>query len=351
MATTLLKQVRLGRSGLKISPIVVGCMSYGSKDWAPWVEDDRGKIFEILKYCYDHGLRTYDVADMYSNGLSERLLGEFLAHYKIPRERVVILTKVYFPVDEELEMKHGGLEAGNAEAAQQELDLANQQGLSRKHILAGVEASCGRLGTYIDVLQLHRLDRETPMEEIMRALNDVVESGKVRYIGASTMRATELADLQAIAERRGWHQFISSQSCHNLLYREDERELIPYLERHGLGMIPWSPNARGILCRPAADHAKSQRAKTDPTIKRRAMDHLEAQEVEIIDRVQEIADKRGTSMAVVSSAWVLAKGGYPIVGLSSIERVQEILGAAEFSLSEEEIAYLEEPYLPKKMIL
>lgn len=343
---SLLKQVRLGRSGLKISPILIGCMSYGSKDWAAWVEDDKEKIFSTLKYCYDHGLRTFDTADFYSNGLSEKLVGEFLKKYNIRRETVVILTKVYSPVDEDLELSHS-----NGFTENDLLDLTNQQGLSRKHILAGVTASCKRLDTYIDVLQIHRLDRETPMEEIMRSLNHVVESGQVRYIGASTMLATEFVELQSIAERYGWHKFISSQSCYNLLYREDERELIPYLKRHGVGMIPWSPNARGILCRPVSQQSNSKRYETDGRIKGRQLDQLQPQETEIVNRVEDLAKKHGVSMAVVSSAWVLAKGGYPIVGLSSIDRVKEIISATELKLSEEEIQYLEQPYLPKPLIL
>ncbi|CDO96256.1 unnamed protein product [Kluyveromyces dobzhanskii CBS 2104] len=341
-----LRQVRLGSSGLKISPIVVGCMSYGSKDWSAWVQDDKEKIFSTLKFCYDNGLRTFDTADMYSNGLSEKLLGEFLRKFNIRRETVVILTKVYFPVDEEISLKHGG---GNL-SEHDILDLTNQQGLSRKHILAGVAASCKRLGTYIDVLQIHRLDHDTSMEEVMRSLNHVVESGQVHYIGASTMLATEFVELQSIADKFGWHKFISSQSCYNLLYREDERELIPYLKKHGVGIIPWSPNARGILCRPVSQQSESTRFTTDRTITARGFDDLQTQDVEIINRVEELAKKHGVSMAVVSSAWVLAKGAFPIVGLSSVDRVKEIILATELQLSEEEIKYLEQPYLPKPLI-
>lgn len=343
----VLTQVRLGNSGLKISPILVGCMSYGSKDWADWVLEDKEKIFEILKFCYDNGLRTFDTADAYSNGLSERLLGEFLKHYNIKRETVVILTKFFLPVDESLDLTHAPKPLSETEIC----DLENQRGLSRKHIIAGVENSCERLGTYIDVLQVHRINADDePVEEMMRALNDVVTSGKVRYIGASTMRATQFVELQAIAEIRGWHKFISMQSCYNLLYREDEREIIPYAKRHNIGLIPWSPNARGILCRPAAEKS-SARYNSDPTLKRRNLNNLEPQDIEIVDRVEKLAHKYNVPMTVISSSWILSKNAYPIVGLSSIERVKEIIQAVEFTLSDDDIAYLEEPYLPKPMIL
>lgn len=337
---TLPKPVRLGSSGLKISPIIVGCMSYGSKEWAPWVLDNEEEIFKVLKHCYDNGLRTFDTADFYSNGLSERLVGKFLKRYNINRETVVILTKVFFPVDETLDLSHS---KGMDEATQ--LAVANQQGLSRKHILDGVAKSVERLGTYIDVLQIHRFDTETPVNETMKALNDVVSKGYTRYIGASSMLATQFAELQFVAEKHDWFKFISSQSCYNLLYREDERELIPFAKRHNIGLIPWSPNARGVLTRPLG--TQTLRHSTDFGLKRISAFDLQPHEEEIVRRVGEIAEKRGVTMAVVSIAWVLSKGCYPIVGLSSTERVDETIKAAEFKLTEEEATYLEEPYKPR----
>lgn len=220
------------------------------------------------------------------------------------------------------------------------------RGLSRKHIIAGAKDSMERLGTYIDVLQIHRFDDETPMEETMRALNYVVDQGFTRYIGASTMRATEFAEMQFIAEKHGWHKFISSQSSYNLLYREDERELIPFAQRHGIGLIPWSPNARGVLTRPS--NQTSERIKSDPTYSVLGWNALKANQKEIVDRVEEIAKKKGVSMAVISIAWVLSKGAYPIVGLNSIERVNEALQALDVRLTDEETTYLEEKYLPVK---
>ncbi|CAR25456.1 hypothetical protein ZYGR_0A00140 [Zygosaccharomyces rouxii] len=334
-----IKPVKLGNSGLKISPILVGCMSYGSKKWQEWVIEDKQEVFKILKHCYDSGLRTFDTADFYSNGISERLLGEFLKTYNINRETVVILSKVFYPVDDTMELNP------SFDSVENELNLSNQRGLSRKHILAGVSNSVRRLGTYIDVLQIHRLDHDTPMKEIMRALNDVVERGDARYIGASSMLATEFAELQFIAEKYDWFQFISSQSCYNLLYREDERELIPFAKKHNIGLIPWSPNARGLLTRPLRQ--TTERSKKDWGFKVVKLDKLEDSDREIISRVEAIGKEKGVSMAAVSMAWVLHKGCYPIVGLNSVERVDEAKEALSIKLTDDEILHLEEPYKTK----
>ncbi|GAV53610.1 hypothetical protein ZYGR_0AK01120 [Zygosaccharomyces rouxii] len=335
-------QVKFGNTGLKISPILVGCMSYGSKSWSEWVVEDKQRVFSILKHCYDKGLRTFDTADVYSNGMSERLLGEFLRHYNINRETVVILTKLYFPVDESIQLTHS-----NIASPTNGLTLANQRGLSRKHIIAGVKASVERLGTYIDVLQIHRLDHDTPMEEIMRALNDVVTQGDARYIGASSMLATEFAELQFIAEKHDWFKFVSSQSCYNLLYREDERELFPFARRHNIALIPWSPLARGALARPLG--ANTQRGTTDKGFERFGFAILESHEQEIIKRLEKVANDKGVSMATLGTAWVLSKGCYPIGGFSSEQRVDEALKALDVKLTDEEIKYLEEPYKPRSL--
>ncbi|CCD23809.1 aldo/keto reductase NDAI_0C01480 [Naumovozyma dairenensis CBS 421] len=339
----LVKQVRLGQSGLKISPILIGCMSYGSKKWADWVIEDKEKIFSILKHCYDNGLRTFDTADVYSNGLSERIIGEFLKKYNIRRETVVILTKIFYPVDETLDLHHG-----NSTNERNALDLVNQNGLSRKHIITGVKNSVERLGTYIDVLQIHRLDHDTPKEEIMRALNDVIVEGSVRYIGASSMWATEFAELQFTAEKNGWFKFVSSQSYYNLLNREDERELIPFCKKHGVGLIPWSPNARGVLTRPLEQ--QTTRKLTDPTFIRMGLDKLSEDQKEIVRRVEHLAAKKNISMAMLSIAWTLHKGANPIVGLNSIERVDEAIKAIDVELTEDDIKYLEETYKPQNVL-
>lgn len=334
---------RFGKSGLKISKIVVGFMSYGKKQWADWVEDDQDKIFQLLKKAYDLGIRTYDTADVYSNGFSEVILGEFLKKYNIKRDKVVIMTKVFNPVDEDLDLKHGG-----AGPSVKPIDLINSQGLSRKHIFDGVENSVKRLGTYIDLLQIHRLDKEVEPEEIMRALNDVVDKGLTRYIGASSMRATEFAELQFTADKHGWHKFISIQNYYNLLYREEEREMLPFAKKQGIAVLPWSPNARGVLTRPASQ--TTTRHLSDPQFENLGLNKLTTADIEIINRVEEIAKKRGVSQAIISTAWVLSKGYNPIVGLNKLERVTEALEASQFELTSEEIEYLEAPYQPKRVV-
>ena len=339
----LIEWTRLGKSGLKISKIIIGFMSYGSKKWADWVEDDEEKIFTILKKAYDLGLRTYDTADVYSNGYSEVILGKFLKKYNIKRDKVVILTKVFNPVDEDLDLRHG-----TRGPDVKDVDLINSKGLSRKHIFDGVENSVKRLGTYIDVLQIHRLDKETEPEEIVKALNAVVDQGLTRYIGASSMRATEFAELQFTAEKNGWHKFIVVQDLYNLLYREEEREMIPFAKKHGVGIIPWSPNARGVLTRPLSE--TSERHKSDPQFKNLGLNNLTEEDKEIVNRVEEVAKKHSVSQAIVATAWVLSKGTYPIVGLNSVARVEEAVVASHFKLTEDEIEYLEEPYKPKKVV-
>ena len=341
---SLVKQVKFGNTGIKISPIIVGCMSYGSKKWMPWVEDEKERVFAILKHCYDRGLRTFDTADVYSDGVSEKLLGEFLRKYNIRRETVVIMTKIFFPVDDSIS-ESGGLLAPTPEVA---LDLTNQQGLSRKHIMAGVANSVKRLGTYIDVLQIHRFDPDTPIEETMRALNDVIERGDVRYIGASSMLPTQFAEMQACADKYGWHQFVNMQSCYNLLYREDERDLNIYCKKHNIALTPWSPNQRGILCKPLNE--QSVRTNTDVSIARRHLLDLQPHEIEIVDRVEKLAKKKGVSMANISTAWVIAKGTIPIIGMSSIERVDDNIKALDVELTEEDLKYLEEPYKPRSFM-
>ncbi|CAB4254159.1 similar to Saccharomyces cerevisiae YPL088W Putative aryl alcohol dehydrogenase [Maudiozyma barnettii] len=340
MPTKIAKQVRFGGTGIKVSPIIVGCMSYGSKDWASWVEDDKEKIFSILKYCYDHGLRTFDTADVYSNGASERLLCEFLKTYNIKRETVIIMTKVFFPMDESVAVTRTGSNDENYA-----LNLINQQGLSRKHILAGVKNAVERLGTYIDVLQIHRFDYDTPIKETMKALNDVIDSGDVRYIGASSMLPTEFVEMQAVAEKYGWYQFVNMQSCYNLLYREDERDLNISCKKHNIALTPWSPNCRGILTRPLG--TKTDRFVKDRVIGAWDLPNLPPADREIVNRVEELSKKKGISMAVLSIAWVSSKGCFPIVGINKMERVDDALAALDVTFTEEELNYLEEPYIPK----
>ncbi|APA08165.1 hypothetical protein sscle_03g029350 [Sclerotinia sclerotiorum 1980 UF-70] len=339
-----MEYTRLGKSGLKISKVIFGAMSFGSSEWQDWVINE-DEALPLLKHAYDLGLNTWDTADVYSNGRSEEIIGKALKQYSIPRSKVVILSKCYFGVAEGGEQPHISVLATN------DGHMVNQVGLSRKHILDAVDRSVARLGTYIDVLQIHRLDRDTPREEIMKALNDVVESGKVRYIGASSMAAWEFQTLQNIAEKNGWHKFISMQNYYNLLYREEEREMIPYCRDAGVGLIPWSPIARGALARPFNDRGTT-RENSDRMLK--AMIRSKESEIDklVINRVEEIAKKKGVSMATVAIAWCLSKEGVnPIIGLSSKERIDQAVEAVKFAssgkLTAEDIAYLEEGYAPK----
>ncbi|SMN21619.1 similar to Saccharomyces cerevisiae YPL088W Putative aryl alcohol dehydrogenase [Maudiozyma saulgeensis] len=344
MSSTLAKQQKFGNTGIKISPIVVGCMSYGSKQYSSWMEEDKEKVFKVLKYCYDHGLRTFDTADVYSNGASERLLGEFLKAYNIKRETVIIMTKIFFPVDETLDPNF----RRNLEDKLTVLEITNQQGLSRKHIMAGVKNSVERLGTYIDILQIHRFDPNTPIKETMKALNDVIEIGDVRYIGASSMRPTQFVEMQAIAEKYDYHQFVNVQSCYNLLYREDERDLNLYCQEHNVALTPWSPNSQGILTRPIG--TQTERFSKDAIVNAWGLNKLPPADTEIVNRVEKLAKEKNISMATLSTAWVSTKGCFPIVGMSKIERVDDALAALEVTFTEEELKYLEEPYVPKSFL-
>ncbi|KAJ9200999.1 hypothetical protein DTO164E3_3748 [Paecilomyces variotii] len=340
MATEM-EYTRLGNSGLKISKVILGAMSYGSKAWQEWVLDE-DEALPLLEHAYKKGINTWDTADVYSHGKSEEIIGKALQKYNIPRSRVVILTKCFFGVDEE-----GKNPPIAAVSTNDGSEWVNRIGLSRKHIFDAVDASVKRLGTYIDVLQIHRLDRETPREEIMRALNDVVESGKVRYIGASSMAAWEFQTLQNIAARNGWHQFISMQNYHNLIAREEEREMIPYCQDTGVGLIPWSPLARGVLARPWGERS-SVRESTDRVVSFLVRGRETEGDRMIVNRLEEIAKKKGVSMAQVATAWSLShKGMNPILGLNSKERIDEAVAAIKVKLSEEEIKYLEEPYVAK----
>ncbi|CAI7602377.1 unnamed protein product [Penicillium viridicatum] len=316
-------------------------MSYGSSDWQGWVLNEE-EALNLLDHAYTRGINTWDTADVYSHGLSEEIIGKFLKQKQIPRDRVVILTKCYFGVDDE-----GGQPPNRATIHNDGKQWVNRVGLSRKHIFDAVESSVRRLGTYIDVLQIHRLDRDTPREEIMKALNDVVDSGQVRYIGASSMAAWEFQSLQNIAARNGWHHFISMQNLHNLIFREEEREMIPYCKDTGVGVIPWSPLARGVLARPW-DFRTTTRETTDMSLKGIIRDRESAADEVIVRRIEEVAKKKGITMAQVATAWCLSHPGEnPILGLNSKKRIDEAVAAIYVQLTEEEKEYLEEPYIPK----
>jgi 1-deoxyxylulose-5-phosphate synthase len=320
-------QIRLGTSGLHVSRVCLGMMSYGNDSDRPWVLDEAGAE-PIIRRAVEGGITFFDSADVYSQGASEvatgRLVGKLLS-----RDEAVIATKV-----------HGQMTPG-----------PNGRGLSRKHILSAIDASLGRLGMdYVDLYQIHRWDKQTPIEETMEALHDVVRAGKARYIGASSMYAWQFARAQHVAERNGWTRFVSMQNHYNLLYREEEREMIPLCIHDGIGVIPWSPLARGFLTgtRTREGERRTTRAETDGF-----QDVLYgAADFDVVDRLNEVAGERGLAPAQVALAWLLHKPGVtaPIVGATRLEHLEDALAAAELTLTAEEIARLEEPYVPHPVI-
>jgi len=334
--------VRLGKSGLKVSKIILGTMQYGSTKWGEWVlgEDD---ALKHIKAAYDAGIQTFDTANVYSNGHSEIILGKVIKQLNLPRDEIVIMTKLHGIVVREF----GTSFWGTGDKADNH-GYVNQHGLSRKHIFESVKHSLERLQLdYIDVLQCHRFDPNTPIEETMQALHDVVQAGYVRYIGMSSCHAWQFNVMQNYAINNKLTPFISMQNHYSLIYREEEREMFPTLKHFGVGSIPWSPLARGVLTRPFGETTK--RGDTDGAVKR----YTEIESApEILKRVEEIAKKRGISMAQVGVAWVLAKDGVsaPIVGTTSLKNLEEIIAAVHIKLSDEDIKYLEEPYKPQNII-
>ncbi|KAJ3835976.1 NADP-dependent oxidoreductase domain-containing protein [Lentinula raphanica] len=335
--------VRLGNSGLKVSRPILGCMSYGSPQWQDWVLDEAEGIKHI-KAAYDAGINTFDTADVYSNGLSEFVLGKAIKQHDLPREKIVVMTKVYFAVGKTTDT----VTMAKSKVELDESGYANQYGLSRKHIFDSVKQSLARLQLdYIDLLQCHRFDTETPIEETMHALHDIVQAGYVRYIGMSSCWAYQFNIMQNYAIQNQLTPFISMQNHYNLVYREEEREMFPTLKHFGVGSIPWSPLARGLLSRPLDQQTK--RSESDRMIK--AHGTVDST-VTIVKRVEEIAKKKNAKMAQVAIAWVMARDGVtaPIVGTTSLDNLDELLAAVDIKLSEEEMKYLEEPYQPRSII-
>ncbi|KAJ5501144.1 Aldo/keto reductase [Penicillium expansum] len=333
--------VRLGNSGLKISQIVLGCMTYGDTTWQPWLTEE-AEALPLIKHAYDRGINTWDVADTYSNGVSEEILGKALKKYNIPRSRVVIMSKCFHHVDE----TRGPLDA--ASHGVNDGDRVNLVGLSRKHIFDAVDRSVERLGTYIDVLQIHRLDRETPMEEIMKALNDVIESGKVRYIGASSMAAWEFQMLQNVAEKKWLAQvYLNARLLQSSLPGGGTGN-VSLLPRHRCWTVALVALAAGVLAHAWTDRS-DKREEQDIFLKLLFRSGEDQAAKLIVSRVQEVAAKKGVSMAQVATAWVLSKrGAAPILGLDSLERIDQAVDAVKVSLTEAEVQYLEEPYVPKQ---
>ncbi|KAF6833067.1 aldo-keto reductase [Colletotrichum plurivorum] len=339
--STKVEYARLGTSGLRVSVPILGGMSLGSSEWAPWVLDEEASV-EILKAAYDRGINTWDTANMYSNGVSEEVIGKAIKKYNIPRQKLVLMTKCYIYVGEEVSMAGPALGEHMAKSK----DYVNKGGLSRKAIFKAVDDSLARLGTtYIDLFQIHRFDPFTPIEETMKALHDLVEAGKILYIGASSMWATQFAQMQFVAEKHGWTKFVSMQNFYNLCYREEEREMNRFCDATGVAVMPWSPLFGGKLARPVGQ-ADSKRSQTKGPMN---PDLTEA-DVEIVRRVEELAGKKGWSMSHVALAWIRGKGGVPVTGFNSVARVDEACELRGKSLTDEEMKYLEEPYVPKPIV-
>ncbi|SRR5579883_280087 len=316
---------RVGASGLNVSRIIVGCMGFGdpsggTHEWALSIDEAR----PLLKQALDAGITTFDTANMYSRGASEEIVGTVLGELT-NRDNVIIATKVFSP------MGTGPKDAG----------------LSRAAIFAQVEQSLKRLKTdYIDLYQIHRYDPHTPIEETMEALHDLVKSGKVRYLGASSMYAWQFVQAQYVADLHGWTRFVSMQNQYNLLMREEEREMLPFCLNQGIGVIPWSPLARGLLARNW--NAQTKRTETDRFTKVLYAQAEEANQ-QIVETVKAIAEARQVSMAQIALAWLFSKGVVtaPIVGVTKPQHLTEAVAALDLKLSDEEIRRLETPYIPK----
>ncbi len=328
--------VRLGKTGLKVSRLCLGCMTYGTPKWREWILDEAASR-PYFKQALDLGINFFDTADVYSLGVSEEVTGRALKEMA-KRDQVVIATKVFSP------MGKG----------------ANDRGLSRKHIMEAVDASLKRLGTdYIDLYQIHRFDYDTPMEETVEALNDVVKAGKALYIGASSMYAWQFAKMLGLQRANGLAEFVSMQPHYNLVYREEEREMLPLCLNEGIGVIPWSPLARGFLTgnRKTGDNPKKQGAANAETSRAGTdefahMLYYAPQDFEIVERVTSIAKKHGKPNAQVALAWMLTKPAItaPIVGASKPHHLEDAAAAITLKLDAEDIKTLEEPYRPKRVM-
>jgi 1-deoxyxylulose-5-phosphate synthase len=322
-----MEYVNLGSTGLKVSRLCLGAMTYGSSKWRPWVLDEEASR-PLIKQALEAGITFFDTADMYSLGGSEEVLGRALKDFGPGRDRLVIGTKVFYPVGDE----------------------PNQRGLSRKHIMQAIDDSLRRLGTdYVDLYQIHRFDPETPIEETLEALNDVVRAGKALYLGASTMAAWQFSKMLHLTDTRGWSRFVTMQNHYNLIYREEEREMIPLCLDEGIGLLPWSPLARGLLA--GKRRGMTARAASDVYGKRIYGEQISVEDARIIERLESIASDRGVTPAQLALAWLLHKPGVvaPIVGASKRPQLEEAVAALEVRLDPEAISQLEELYLPHRI--
>ncbi|CAE6441161.1 unnamed protein product [Rhizoctonia solani] len=395
-ATKTMTYTRLGSSGLKVSRIILGLMTYGSPQWEGWVLNEEEGLKHI-KAAYDAGIQTFDTANAYSNGLSEIILGKAIKQFNLPRDEIVVMTKVYFPLSKEQNASSTALFGTNAEIESK--GYVNQFGLSRKHIFESIKHSLDRLQLdYVDVLQCHRFDENTPIAETMQALHDVVQAGYARYIGMSSCYAYQFQAMQNYAITNKLTPFISMQNYHNLIYREEEREMM-----FGVGSIPWSPLGRGRLARPLSQQTAREKKDTWIAVSKTQTEAENA----IINRVEALAAAKGISMAQISIAWLLSKDpvaapvrgrerdnqpvcaryytsnvvlirhsvealaaakgismaqisiawllskdpvAAPVVGTTSLKNLEDIVGAIHVKLTEEEIKSLEEPYVPQAII-
>lgn len=316
--------VNLGGTGLKVSRICLGTMTYGSSKWREWVLDEEASR-PLIKQALEAGINFFDTADMYSLGGSEEVLGRALKDFGPARDKVVIATKVFYPVG----------------------DDPNHRGLSRKHIMHAVDASLRRLGTdYIDLYYIHRFDPETPIEETIQALHDVVRAGKVLYLGASSMPAWRFAKMLYTADAGGWTRFVVMQNHYNLIYREEEREMIPLCLEERIGTLPWSPLARGLLA--GKRKSQSTRARTDIYRKEIYGEKMSEGDAAVVERLETVAAAQGVVPAQVALAWLLQKPGVvaPVVGASTAQHLDDALAALNIRLTAEAITKLEEAYVP-----
>lgn len=320
-----MEQVRLGDTGLWVSPVWLGMMSYGDPAWRPWVLDETAAV-PFVEQALEAGITTFDTADGYSRGVSEELTGRLLLS-RVARDEVVLATKVFLP------MREGDRNSG---------------GLGRKHLFEAIDASLRRLGTdHVDLWQLHRWDPHTPIEETMEALHDIVRSGRVRYLGASSMATWQFAKAQHVATVHGWTRFVSMQPHYNLLYREEEREMLPACLDMGVGVVPWSPLARGRLARPAGDRdtAREQSETLSPWL-------YDGAATGVIDAVGEVAERHGVARAQVAAAWVRRHPAVtaPIVGATRLGHLHDAVASLDLALTDEDVEALEAPYVPRPVL-
>ena len=324
-----MQYTNLGKTGMKVSRLCLGMMSYGAKSWREWVlDEEQAKPF--VRRALDAGINFFDTADVYSLGESEKITGNLLKFFGVRRENVIVATKVNGQMSEDI----------------------NAKGLSRKHILDSIDKSLKRLQIdYVDLYQIHRWDYETPIEETMEALNDVVRAGKVRYIGASSMFAWQFAKAQHTAEKHGWSRFVSMQDHYNLVYREEEREMIPLCLDQGVGLMPWSPMARGFFAgnRNRDGGGETSRANSDPFAKGL---YFRDEDFAVADCAREVAQERGVTGSQIALAWILSKPhiNSPIIGATKMDHLEQAIAALDIKLSEDEVKRLEEPYRPHPIL-